>query len=80
MIKVAIGWTKKGDFMKKTKHGENIKYCPFMVHHYGLPFLFLGLFGFGNINPKEQPCLKDNCAVWDPEHEICSFRLIGQNA
>jgi len=62
--------------MRKKKRGIDVVYCPFMTNNYSLPFLFFGLFGFGSINPKEQPCLSNNCAVWNPEHKVCSFRLI----
>jgi len=61
---------------KKKKEGE--VYCPFMTLRYGVPFLFFGFFGFGHITPKEQPCLMTKCALWDLEHKVCGFRLIGR--
>lgn len=52
--------------------------CPFMVQHYGVFLMFLVLFGFGKFAPRERKCIGGRCALWNPEHSICSFRLIGQ--
>lgn len=64
--------------MKKTKsvRKSDVAYCPFMVDHYGVPFLFLWLFGFGSINTKQARCLKHKCALWSHSRNFCSFRKI----
>ena len=58
----------------KDKPNEKMGYCPFMPHHYGAPFLFLILFGFGNINIKERRCIGGKCAVYDEVHGQCSLK------
>jgi len=52
--------------------------CPFKISHYGTFHLFLVLFTFGRHTPKERKCISERCALWSPEHSICSFRLLGK--
>lgn len=57
---------------------KEINYCPFMIKRFGHPFLFFGIFGFGQSIMREEPCLKEKCELWNGTSKMCSFKLIGE--